>query len=109
LQWFFSKYRVKKSIMKCETGLLRPPPVDLATQKLDYAIFPPRADFKDKDSYVEKKEPIQSLRQAKREAFMLCALTRTVNEALRYHKRLACGDDGNYVANYTVHDDPSNY
>jgi hypothetical protein len=65
--------------------------------------------MKDRYTYVEKREPIQSLRQTKREAFMLCALTRTVNEALQYHKRMACGDDGNYSANYTVHDDPSSY
>ena len=96
--------------MNCDKALLRPPPLDLATQKLDYAIFPPRADLKDKDTYVEEKKPLQNKkRQSKREAFMLCGLTSALNEALTYYKKHACGDHGNYDMTYTIHDDPTNY
>ena len=96
--------------MNCEKPLLRPPPLDLATQKLDYAIFPPRADGKDKDNYKEERTKLANKnRQPKREAFMLCSLTKTINEALTYYKKHACGDHGNLDQTYTIHDDPTNY
>lgn len=109
MQWFFSKYRLKKNIMNCDKALLKQPPLDLASQHLDYAIFPPRADLQDKDTYVEKKEPIKNARQLKREAFMLCGLTRSLNEAFSYYKKQACGQDGNFDETYTVYDDPTSY
>lgn len=95
--------------MNCEKALLKPPPLDLATQNLDYAIFPPRADGKDKNTYVETKESIKNEKQRKREAFMLCGLTKAVNEAMSYLKMRACGSDGNFNETYTVHDDPSSH
>ena len=96
--------------MNCEKALLRQPPLDLATQGFDYAIFPPRADGKDKDTYVEKKEPlVNKNRQAKREAFMLCGMIKSINEALTYYKKHACGEHGNFEQTYSIHDDPTNY
>ena len=96
--------------MNCEKALLRPPPLDLALRNLDYAIFPPRADGKDKNTYVEKKERLSNKsNQAKREAFMLCGLTKALNDALIYYKKHACGDHGNFNMTYTIHDDPSDY
>lgn len=109
MQWFFSKYRLKKNIMNCEKGLLKRPPLDLALHGLDYAIFPPRADGKDKDTYVEKHELIKFKKQRKREAFMLCGLTRSVNEAMAHLKRHACGNHGNFSETYTIYDDPTNF
>ena len=96
--------------MNCEKALIKPPPKDLALQNLDYMIVPPVATGKDKDTYVEEKQPLKnSNKQAKREAFMLCHMTKYVNEALIYYKKEACGDQGNFEQNYTVYDDPSNY
>ena len=101
---------MKKNILNCEKSLLKPPPKDLATQKLTYAIFPPRADGKDKNTYIEEKKPLQNKRkQYKREAFMLCGLAKYMNEALTYYKQQACGKHGNFDQNYTVYDDPSSY
>ena len=88
--------------MNCEDALLKPPPRDLGAQKLDYAIFP--RYMKDE----EKKLPFTANPeiQPKRLAFMLCALTFRVNEALIFLKRQACGDRGNFNQNFTVYDDP---
>lgn len=79
-------------------------------QKLDYSIAPPRADLSDKDTYKEQKTPLKNRnRQAKREAFMLCSLTRSINEALIHFKRRACGDRGNFDETYTIYNDPSTH
>lgn len=99
---------MKKNIMSCEKNLLRPPPRDLATEKIDYYIRPPLADLSDKRTYTEEHQPLASSRQAKREAFMLCGLVDSMNEALRYHKTHACGDSANLNESYTVYDDPTN-
>lgn len=93
--------------MNCEKALLMPPPLDLAVQKLNYAIFPPRADGKDKHDKEEKTG--LNVKHVNREAFMLCGLTSSINEALMYLKQHACGDHGNFNKTYTVHNDPSNY
>lgn len=106
----FSKYRIKKNIMKCDKNLLAPPPDDLYP-RFDYTITPPRADGKDKN-YSEVRTSIGP-KQAKREAFMLCGLISAVNEALRYYKLQACGKNGappaNLYENYTIHDDPGDF
>jgi hypothetical protein len=106
-QWFFSKYRLKKNIMKCEKNLLRPPPKDLPGM-YDYSITPPRADLKDKKTYAEVRTSFGSKR-AKREAFMFCGMVSAVNEALRFHKQHACGGSENLNETYSVHDDPTDW
>mmetsp|Transcript_3649 Transcript_3649/g.7842 ORF Transcript_3649/g.7842 Transcript_3649/m.7842 type:complete len:533 (+) Transcript_3649:3-1601(+) len=104
---FFSKYRLKKNIMNCEKGLLQPPSKQFVGQ-FNYTVSPPRADLK--DNYRPDPQPITSNRTAKREAFMLCGLTRSINEALIHHKHAACpGNSANLEMTYTVFNDPSNY
>jgi hypothetical protein len=102
------KYRVKKSILQCDKPLFRVPPADLFPT-VDYAIEPPRADDAYRWNYTEEHAPIKGgARQAKREAFMLCHLTRSMNEALRYFKSIACLDgSANLNETYTVYDDPT--
>jgi len=94
--------------MNCEKALLARPPRDLAVQKLDYFIAPPRADGKDKETYEEEKTQI-NVKHSNREAFMICGLTKAINEAMTYLKQRACGEDGNFNQSYTIHGDPSNY
>jgi len=108
-QWFFSKYRLKKNIMNCDKNLLKPPPLDFYSPDFTYTIAPPRADLKDKDTYQEERHTIP-VKQAKREAFMLCGMISSVNEALLHYKRRAC-DPASVNLNqvYTVHDDPTNH
>lgn len=108
-QWFFSKYRLKKNIMKCDKNLLKPPPMDFYSPDFTYRIAPPRADLQDKDTYQEERQTIP-VKQAKREAFMLCGMISSVNEALLHYKRQAC-DSASMNLNqvYTVHDDPTNH
>jgi hypothetical protein len=102
------KYRIKKSILQCDKPLLRMPPVD-AYPRFDYNIEPPRADGADRRNYSEVHSPVKGgQRQAKREAFMLCHMTRAVNEALRYYKRLACPiASANLNETWSVYDDPA--
>jgi hypothetical protein len=107
-QWFFSKYRLKKNIMKCEKKLLRPPPKNLLGM-YDYSISPPRADLKDKNTYTEVRSTSFGKKRAKREVFMFCGMVSAVNEALRFHKQHACGGLENLNETYSVHDDPTDW
>ncbi|KAL7560899.1 hypothetical protein ACA910_008181 [Epithemia clementina (nom. ined.)] len=103
---FFSKYRLKKNIMDCDKPLLEPPPSSFVGQ-FDYSITPPRADGKDRDTYKPEHQRIVSQRIAKREAFMLCGLTHSVNAALIHHKQLACpAGTANLEMTYTIYNDP---
>ena len=101
---------VKKNIMSCEKALLLPPPRDLLGT-YGYQVSPPRADLKDKDTWVEEhKKLYNGAVQGKREYFMLCGMIRSVNEALENHKQLACQPGtANFNKTYTVYDDPTNY
>jgi len=75
---FFGKYRMPTDILSCESPLLSLPAKDVA-KKYDYYI-PPRGT----DSQREKLDDYE----VKENAFMLCALTRLVNEAsLFYHSK----------------------
>lgn len=105
---FFSKYRVKKNILNCEKRLLQRPP-DPFVDQFNYTVLPPLADLSDRNKY----QPIhvfQDSQHGKREAFMLCALIKSVNEALIHHKQLACPNGtANLEMTYTVYNDPSNF
>ena len=100
--------------MNCDKNLLKPPPLDFyppdpIMEDYYYYIVPPLADLSDKDTYKEERK-VMSAKQAKREAFMLCGMISSVNEALTYYKRQACEPSSmNLKKEYTVHDDPSNY
>jgi hypothetical protein len=112
----FSKYRIKKNIMRCDKNLMRPPTPDIFPWLDDsyYSIAPPRADLEDAKTYREVRKPM-SKTKAKREAFMLCGMITSLNEALKYYKHRAClGSDNasghmNLSETYTIHADPTNY
>lgn len=90
--------------MDCDKPLLQLP--ENLFGKVDYGIFPPKASLEDVATYEESNRITIASRQAKREMFMLCAMTKSVNEALRNHKSIACGNDANYDEVYNVYDDP---
>ena len=77
--WFFGKRRIPHDVFECPSPLFEEPPDDLATA-YDYK-WPPNA--KEKTALT----PVM----AQREAFMVCHLTATINEAAEYYKRSACG------------------
>jgi hypothetical protein len=104
--WFFSKYRLKKKYISCETPFLTPPPTDLATLGYDYLLPPPPHGHKGgREAWKAPKETF-SKKQAKREAYMVCGLIGAVNEAARYFKVHACNGTANMKENYNFHDDP---
>mmetsp|Transcript_32788 Transcript_32788/g.48109 ORF Transcript_32788/g.48109 Transcript_32788/m.48109 type:complete len:503 (+) Transcript_32788:77-1585(+) len=85
---FFGKRRLPKDFLTCEKPLLIMPPFDVGA-KYDYRIPPPPHR-----PPGEKKPVPQGV--AKREAFMLCAITQTLNDAARFFKHHACqGKDAN--------------
>jgi len=103
--FFFSKYRLKKNFLSCEKNLMMPPPRDIGTQ-YDFFIAPPPASGK------PPKEPEKktfSKKRVKREAFMMCGLIDSVNEAATYYKKHNCGDMANYNKVYTIKNDPGRY
>jgi hypothetical protein len=104
-QWFFSKYRVKKSILECTQELLQPPPLDVALH-YDYRAKPPLADGSDLRNYTQHRVVMDPIR-IKRHGFMMCHMTRAVNEALMYYKRLACGSTANMNKTWNIYTDPS--
>jgi hypothetical protein len=116
--WFFSKYRLKKKYISCETPILQLPPTDLGQRNISYSLQPPpNGYYKDTPTHQHIrtwKHPfsnITSTRQAKREAFMVCQLIRAVNEAAMYFKRSSCSDvpHTNWNTNYTFFNDPNSY
>ena len=68
-----------------------------------------RADGKDQKTYKQHRTPIISDRISKREAFMLCGLIESIDEALTHHKKMACpAGTANLARVYTVFNDPYN-
>jgi hypothetical protein len=86
-KFFFGKRRMPKSIFTCESPLLAVPPMDIAKQ---YDYFVPPSPHRP----AEEHRPIDSGR-AKRDAFMICALTRLVNEASLFYQKNNCDSDKN--------------
>ena len=82
------------------------PPNDLAAQNITYRIPPPNRALNSLAHYKEERIPFDRPWQSRREPFMLCQLTRAVNEAVTYHKSKACPGGGNLVQNYTVYNSP---
>jgi hypothetical protein len=76
--WFFGKRRIPHDIYECETPLFEEPPGDLA-MLYDYK-WPPNA--KDKTPLTPKI--------INQEAFMVCSMTRLLNEAAIFYKTAAC-------------------
>jgi hypothetical protein len=100
-KFFFSKYRLKKKYISCEAPLLTMPP-KYAHRKYDYWVRPPP----DRGVSHQREVKNVSFVQAKREAFMLCGLISSLNEASRYFKSQHCDGSGNFSEIYNFHDDP---
>jgi hypothetical protein len=87
---FVSKFRTPRNFLSCEAPLwLTPTPKDLAVRYNQYRL--------DNGSMV----PFEDLKQTARVAFMLCAVTKALNDAATYFKQNHCGDNANYNATYT--------
>lgn len=76
--WFFGKRKIPHDVFDCQNPLFEEPPDDIATI-FDYK-WPPGA----------KDQTPLTPEMAQREAFMICHLTRAMNEAADYFKRSAC-------------------
>jgi hypothetical protein len=81
---FFGKRKMPHNIFTCESPLLNLPPTDMA--KMDYFIPPPP------HRPHEEHKPLDSGR-AKRDTFMICALTRLVNDAALFYQKTNCDSD----------------
>ncbi len=103
--WFFSKYRLKKHYVSCETPLLQMPPTDLVRQNYTYSLQPP--PNRHKGPWDPPLSNITS-HQAKREAFMICQLIRAVNDAASHFKNTSCSNP-NWNSNYTFFNDPNDF
>jgi len=78
---FFHKLNILKDIFTCESPLLNLPPTDIV--EMDYFI--PRPPHIPQD----ERKPFHPGR-AKRDTFMLCALTRIVNDVALFYKKTNC-------------------
>jgi peptidyl serine alpha-galactosyltransferase len=76
--WFFGKHRIPPDIYECDTPLFEEPPRDLALL-YDYK-WPPNA--------IEKT-PL-SPKLVNEQAFMVCFLTRLLNDAAIFYKTASC-------------------
>ena len=79
-KFFFGKRRIPMDIFSCDKPLLLVPPEDVA-QQFDYYV-PPSGTHGTTTKLNQK--------QAKQMAFMLCALTRLVNEASVFYQGKNC-------------------
>jgi len=86
-KYFFGKRKMPKSIFTCESPLLAVPPMDISNQ-YDYFVPPPP------HKPANEHKPLERGR-AKRDAFMICALTRLVNEASLFYQKTNCDSDKN--------------
>lgn len=77
-EWFFGKRKIPHDVFECPNTLYEEPPDNVGTMY----------DFKQPPNAKEKTDLKPHL--VKREAFMVCHLTRTLNEAAEYYKRSAC-------------------
>jgi len=109
-KWFFSKYRLKKHYISCETPLLQMPPEDLALRNYTRSLQPPPHGYYHQNPKTPWDPPVGDLTRpgrAKKEAFMVCQMIRAVNEAAEYFKKTACDPaKTNWDRNYTFFNDP---
>jgi hypothetical protein len=101
---FFSKYRLKKKYISCESPLLKNPPPDLAMKEYTVAYAPPPHGYNMEQGWNPANETV-SLWQSKREAFMLCALIPKINEAAIHFKQSFCQGKAN-MDYYDLFNDP---
>lgn len=79
---FFGKRRLPKDFLTCERPLLFEPPPDVGA-KFNYKIPPPP------HKPPGEKKPLNEMQQ-RREAFAICVITRTLNDAATFWKQHAC-------------------
>lgn len=92
--WLFAKHRTPKDIFSCESPLFREPESDIAT-KYNYKKNP-----EGETTFVKNVKTIQD------DSFMICALTRRVNDAALYFKKVnKCENGGNTVKTITFVED----
>ncbi len=83
---FFGKRRMPKNIFSCDMPLLIEPPQNLSTM---YDYFTPPSPHRPKD----EKKPFKNQFQSKYDSFMICILSRGVNEASMFYKKNNCDDN----------------
>jgi len=83
--WFFGKRRVPHDLFSCTKSLLKIPPKELGSL-YGYIIPPPDQGT---NGPPRKKRDI-SPQRAKREAYMICALTKALNDASTFFKGRHC-------------------
>mmetsp|Transcript_26744 Transcript_26744/g.25617 ORF Transcript_26744/g.25617 Transcript_26744/m.25617 type:complete len:512 (-) Transcript_26744:103-1638(-) len=71
----FHKRRLKESILNCDFPLLVDPPLDIG-----------KTHYKNRDGEIVKLSP----KQARRNAFALCVIHRSINAMLEYYKGKMC-------------------
>lgn len=76
----FQKRRVPKDIFTCDAPMFKEPPADLA-----------KAEYRIKNKVKEALKPVM----AKRHAFALCVLHRSINAAISDYKDRMCGPEAN--------------
>jgi hypothetical protein len=78
----FQKRRFRKDMFQCDRPMMVDPPLDLGT-----------VDYKNRDGEIIKITP----QQAKRNAFALCTIHRSINKMLTYYKRIMCTAESDVV------------
>ena len=101
-RFFFSKYRLRKNYLSCETPLLTIPTRNI----LDLDYFQPIPEASGKQNKNVTKEAMPDRKIRKLELFMLGALIGKINEAVVYFKQNHCGGDANFNETYNFHDYP---
>ena len=93
-KWFIGKYKLRKDFISCEAPLLMQPPDDLAS-KYNTSILP-------ETTIIKEWKP----KQAKEEAFMICAMIDALNAASTFYKDQHCKNgSGNYNYSYVFHEE----
>jgi hypothetical protein len=93
-KWFIGKYKLRQDFISCGAPLLKVPPGDLAL-KYTYGILPG-------DGARRNFEP----KEAKANAFMVCAMIDALNAAAIFYKQQHCDkESANYEYTYTFFSD----
>jgi hypothetical protein len=73
--WFFSKYNAPTNIFECDSPLFEEPPDNLKATEIDWAV-----------TSTKQRHELDP-QEAKRYAFMICALTAAVNDTSIFFKK----------------------
>lgn len=103
-RFFFSKYRLRKNYLSCDTPLLTKPTTQILDS--DYYVPIPEANGRPKPANESEARAMNDRKQRKRELFMLCGLIEKINEAAIYYKQNHCDGKANFNETYNFHDYP---